>query len=156
MLAWAMTGCSCHCMLYLSLTMHLVPLHATCLPCLPRATTTSASKARPGCQTSWLVMTTLFLPSWADWWHALQWYLCLQEYRPEVWRVWSGSEWLEYDLARETAAVKAERLWSEAALQAQRRNNARFFPCQAMCCTATCNCPSSMPFLFVRQLLLGS
>ncbi|KAL0050091.1 hypothetical protein WJX82_004313 [Trebouxia sp. C0006] len=48
-----------------------------------------------------------------------------QEYRPEVWTVWSGGEWLEYDLARETAAGKAERLWSEAALQAQRRNNAR-------------------------------
>ncbi|KAL0041510.1 hypothetical protein WJX79_005750 [Trebouxia sp. C0005] len=48
-----------------------------------------------------------------------------QEYRPEVWRVWSEGEWLEYDLAKETAAVKAERLWSEAALQAQRRNNAR-------------------------------
>ena len=72
-------------------------------------------------------------------------WLPLQEYRPEVWRVWSGSEWLEYDLARETAAVKAERLWSEAALQAQRRNNARSFSCHAMRCTATCNCPSSMP-----------
>ncbi|KAL0042270.1 hypothetical protein WJX77_008145 [Trebouxia sp. C0004] len=50
-----------------------------------------------------------------------------QEYRPEVWRVWSEGEWVEYDLARETAAVKAERRWSEAALQAQRRNNARLF-----------------------------
>ena len=71
--------------------------------------------------------------------------LCLQEYRPEVWRVWSEGEWLEYDLAKETAAVKAERLWSEAALQAQRRNNARSFSCQAMRFAATCNCLLSMP-----------
>jgi len=61
--------------------------------------------------------------------------------------VWSGGEWLEYDLAGETAAVKAERLWSEAALQAQRRNNARSFSCQAMCFAATCKCLSSMPLL---------
>lgn len=70
--------------------------------------------------------------------------------------MWSGGEWLEYDLARETAAVKAERLWSEAALQAQRRNNARFFSCQAVCFAATWNCLLSMSLLFVRQLLLGS
>ena len=49
----------------------------------------------------------------------------LQEYRPEVWRVWNDGEWLEHDLKGETAAVRAERLWSEATLQAQRRNNAR-------------------------------
>ena len=49
----------------------------------------------------------------------------MQEYRPEVWRVWSDGEWLEYDLKGETEAVSAERLWAEAALQAQRRNNAR-------------------------------
>lgn len=49
----------------------------------------------------------------------------LQEYRPEVWRVWNDGEWQEYDLKGETEAVRAERSWSEAALQAQRRNNAR-------------------------------
>ena len=39
--------------------------------------------------------------------------------------MWSNGEWLEYDLKGESEAVKAERMWSEAALQAQRRNNAR-------------------------------
>ena len=49
----------------------------------------------------------------------------LQEYRPDLWRVWKDSTWVDYDLAAEAAEVKVERLWSEAALQAQRRNNAR-------------------------------
>ncbi len=108
---------------------------------------------------SWLpVMMMLFLLSCAAWWHPCRMlvYLCLQEYRPEVWRVWSGGEWLEYDLARETAAVKAERLWCEAALQAQRRNNARCISSQAMRCIATCDCFFSMPSLSVTHLLLGS
>lgn len=51
--------------------------------------------------------------------------MLVQEYRPEVWRVWDNGEWREYDLATESKAMQAERLWSEAALQAQRRNNAR-------------------------------
>lgn len=51
--------------------------------------------------------------------------LLQQEYMPEALRVWNDGEWLEYDLKEETEAVRAERLWSEAALQAQRRNNAR-------------------------------
>ena len=49
----------------------------------------------------------------------------LQEYSPGVRRVWNDGDWLEYDLKGESDAVRAERLWSEAALQAQRRNNAR-------------------------------
>ncbi|KAL3162910.1 hypothetical protein ABBQ32_009352 [Trebouxia sp. C0010 RCD-2024] len=48
-----------------------------------------------------------------------------QEYRPEVWRVWDKGQWLEYDSAGESETVCAERLWSEAALQIERRNNAR-------------------------------
>ena len=51
--------------------------------------------------------------------------LVLQEYSPGVRRVWNDGDWLEYDLKGEIDAVRAERLWSEAALQAQRRNNAR-------------------------------
>lgn len=48
-----------------------------------------------------------------------------QEYRPDVWRVWNDGVWQEYDLKGETEAVRAERVWSEAVLQAQRRNNAK-------------------------------
>lgn len=52
--------------------------------------------------------------------------LMRQEYMPEALRVWNDGAWLEYDLKEETEAVRAERLWSEAALQAQRRSNARW------------------------------
>ena len=50
----------------------------------------------------------------------------MQEYRPEVWRVWSNGQWVEYDVQSETEAVRIERMWSEATLQAQRRNNTRY------------------------------
>ena len=54
------------------------PLHATCLPCLPRPTTTSASHTLPGCQTSWPVVMMLFLLSCAAWLHPCSMLVYLQ------------------------------------------------------------------------------
>ena len=50
----------------------------------------------------------------------------MQEYRPEVWRVWSDGQWLEYDLLGESEDVRVERVWAEEVLLAQRRSNARW------------------------------
>ncbi len=46
-LVWAMPGCRCHCTLYLSLTMHLLLLHPTCLPHSPCPSSAAT-------QSSWL------------------------------------------------------------------------------------------------------
>ena len=70
----------------------------------------------------------------------------MQEYRPEVWRTWNNGEWLEYDLKRESEAVRAERLWAEAALQAQRRNNARY---------TLLNAPVLMAWVFCQTVSLS-
>ena len=65
------------------------------------------------------------LPGETDAVHTARMLAFMQEYRPDVWRVWSNGQWVQYNLQGETEAVRTERLWSEATLQAQRRNNTR-------------------------------
>ena len=73
---------------------------------------------------------------------------------PEALRVWNDGEWLEYDLKQETEAVRAERLWSEAALQAQRRNNARWHSSSTQS-RVRIACPPSVSNLQDRELIIG-